>query len=69
MICPFIKSGVERRTDVFFFPFTHLCLLILAPGKMLNEKQDWKRAQREDRSELAHKHVHSSPGDLCKIEE
>lgn len=24
--------------------------------------------QRTARSELAHKHVHSSPGDLCKIE-
>lgn len=24
--------------------------------------------QRKARSELAHKHVHSSPGDLCKVE-
>lgn len=71
MICPFIKSGAEDRTDVFwvvFFSFTHLCLLILAPGQTLNEKQGWKRAQREAPSESAYKHVHSSPGDVCIIE-
>lgn len=54
MICPFIKSEAEDRTDVFVC-FTHLFLLILAPGKMLNEKQGWRRAQREAQSELAHK--------------
>lgn len=43
-----------------------MCLLILARGKMLNGKQGWRRAQRAAQAELAHEHVHSSPGDFLQ---
>lgn len=58
------ERRAEDRCVFFFSPFSHLCLLILAAGQMLNEKQGWRRALSEPQSKLIHGKMYSSPGEV-----
>lgn len=55
------ESWAEDRCSLPPSPFSHLCLLILAAGQMLNEKQGWRRTQREPQCKLIHRKAYSSP--------